>query len=479
MDVRNIHILVVDDDENYARALEKQLSELGIVDVAHDEETCRSFFRPYKYDLVLLDVRLREEKEGLDLLEYIIGQDPLSTVMIVSGYGDIATAVDALQRGAKTFLEKDKVSVHEIRIRAEHALKESYFERRLLQLESTQEMEEIVGDDPKIRTLKDLIKLVAQDGETTVLIRGETGTGKELVARAIQRVGVRKDGPFIRVALIEKNVETITSELFGHEKGAFTGALGRHYGFFEQAHKGILFIDEVGDLPIEVQAKLLRVIDQKSFRRMGGNEDITIDVQLVTATNRPLEDMVKEGSFREDLYYRLKVFEIYLSPLRERKGDISLLANYFLQKLVQKGKTTAKAFAVDALDMMSYYRWPGNVRELQSIVVNAALRSKLEGKAKITAQQLAQFLLSEKAFSGEQKHDIFYTLAEEELKKVQDALIASGGRKTEAWKLLCYPNRFTMTRRVKKIMAQFPELSEKYPELRRNYGKHQGNTDSR
>lgn len=468
MDVSNIHILVVDDDRNYALELKNCLMEIGKVDLAYSEEEFRSDFSPYKYDLILLDLRLKEGKEGLDLLDYIIHEDPLSVVIVISGYGDIATAVEALQKGAKTFLEKDRVSPPEIRIRAEHALKESAQERRIRQLEAAQDKDEIVGDDPKIQKIRDLIKLVAQDGETTVLIRGETGTGKELVARAIHRIGVRNKGPFVAVALAD-NPDTITSELFGHEKGAYTGAMSRHHGFFEQAHRGILFMDEIGDLPGEIQVRLLRVIDQKTFRRMGGNEDISVDVQVVTATNRPLEEMIKDDKFREDLYYRLKVFEIHLPPLRERRVDIPLLAEYFLHQLRKKGRTPAKGFSDDSLEMMLNYRWPGNVRELKSVVESVALRCRLEGRTKATRKHLEPLLFSQDRPFELTEGDIFKRLAEMELRMVEDALIRAGGKKTQAWKLLKYRDRFSMLRRVKRIMKEYPDLAERFPELRKSY----------
>ncbi len=461
-------ILIVDDDRQYVEDLQEVLNDLGKVDIAYSEEEFREIFRPYRYDIILLDLRLKEGKEGLDLLQYIIEEDPSSIVIVISGYGDIATAVEALQKGAKTFLEKDKVTPPEIKIRVEHALKESIAERRIRQLEQNQEIDEIIGDDPKIQNIRGLINLVAQDGETTVLIRGETGTGKELVARAIHRVGVRKDGPFVSVALSDMNPETITSELFGHEKGAFTGAQSRHYGFFEQAHRGVLFIDEIGDLPLELQVKLLRVLDQKRFRRMGGKEDITVDVQVVTATNQPLEEMVKDGRFREDLYFRLKVFEIHLPPLRERKGDILLLAKYFLSQLRHKGRTPATDFTDDATALMLSYHWPGNVRELKAVVENVALRCRLEGCKKITSKHLSPHLFIQEQ-SGTDDADIFRNLAEYELKMVEDALIRSGGKKTEAWKLLNYPNRFSMLRRVKRIMNEYPDIADKFSELKKRY----------
>ncbi|MCG2831314.1 MAG: sigma-54 dependent transcriptional regulator [Desulfobacteraceae bacterium] len=469
MNVNDAHILIVDDDKKYALELKNSLTEIGEVDVVHSEEEFNTVFAPYKYDLIFLDLRLREAKEGLDLLENIIGEDPLSVVIIISGYGDIATAVEALDKGAKTFLEKSKVSPQEICIRAEHALKESVQERRIRQLERSSEIDEFVGDDTKIQKIKELINGVAQDGETTVLIRGETGTGKELVAKAIHRLGVRSQWPFVTTALVEKNIETIVSELFGHEKGAFTGAVDRHYGCFEEAHKGILFLDEIGDLPVDIQAKLLRVIEEKKIRRMGGNKDINVDVQVVTATNRPLEEMKDDGRFREDLYYRLNVFPIHLPPLRERRKDIPLLAKYFLSHLRKKGKTQIKNFTDNAVELILNYRWPGNVRQLQSVVTSAVLVCGLEGSQKIAKRHIEPLLLPHYALHGSDSQSVFKTLAETELRMAENALIRSGGKKTEAWKLLKYKNRFSMLRRVKRIMSEHPDLAEQFPELKKSY----------
>ncbi len=479
MDVKNTNILIVDDDRKYARDLARHLKDIGQVELAYSEDDFRKIFTPYKFDLILLDLRLKEGKEGIGLLEYIVEEDPSTVVIVISGYGDIATAVEALHKGAKTFLEKDKVSFFEIRIRSEHAIKENMAERRIRQLEASQEQSEIIGNDPKIQKIRSLIRLVAQDGEATVLIRGDTGTGKELVARAIHRQGVRKDGPFVIVALTDVNTDTVTSELFGHEKGAFTGADSRHIGYFEQAHRGVLFLDEIGDIPLDIQVKLLRVIEQQSFRRMGGKKDIQVDVQLVTATNRPLERLVKEKKFREDLYYRLKVFEIYLPPLRERKGDIELLARHFLQQLKQKGRTRADGFTEDALDLMQRYRWPGNVRELKAAIESAGLRCRLEGCSIITPKHLMPLLMDHSEAADDTGTDLFKTLARVELEMVAQALERSGGRKTEAWKLLGYQNRFAMLRRVKKILSEYPDVADEFPALKRSYSQREENTRSR
>jgi len=469
MDVKNTHILIVDDDRDFATGIKQTLNEIGQIDLAHNETDFHTLFRPYRYDLVVLDLRLHEGKEGMELLEYIQEEDPATAVLVISGYGDIATAVEALEKGAKTFLEKGKLSLEEIKVQIEHTLKENFAEQRIRQLEASQPVEEIIGEDAKIDNIRNLINLVGQDGKTIVQIRGETGTGKELVARAIHRVGARKDGPFIAVSLANMNRDTVTSELFGHERGAFTGANDRHNGFFEQAHRGIIFLDEIGELSPAAQVLLLRVLEERSIRRMGGKKDIGIDVQVVTATNRPLEEMVKDGRFREDLYYRIKGIEIHLPPLRERRMDILRLARYFLRRLQKEGRTNAEGFSKNAEELLLDYRWPGNVRELKAVVESGGLRARLAGSPRITHKDLAPLLLPQGQHASIAKGNIYRTLAEQEMRLIEGALLQCGWKKNEAWKLLGYRDRFAMRRRVKKIIQDYPDLSENFPELTKSY----------
>jgi len=473
MNVNNKHILVVDDNKTYARQLAESLQEFWSVEIAFSEKEFNKKFVPYKFDLIFLDLRLKKGREGIDLLQHIIAEDPSAAVIVISGYGDIAIAVEVLQKGAKTFLEKPKVSFEEIKIRAEHVFKENTAERRIRQLEASLETDEIIGDDSKILKTRELIQLVGEDGQASVLIRGETGTGKELVAKAIHRVGIRKKRPFVSVSLSD-NTSTITSVLFGHEKGAFTDAKSKHYGCFEQAHKGILFLDEIGDLPSDVQTKLLRVIEQKTFRRMGGNVDIHVDFQLISATNRPLEELIDNGKFREDLYYRFKGFGIQLAPLRERGSDIPLLAQYFLHQIYSHGRTPAKKFATNAIQLINDYSWPGNVRELKSVIESASLRCRLEGKEKITLEHIKPLLMEKRLTNQElSSDDVFKVLADTELAMIEKALLQTGSKKTKAWKLLNYPDRYSMLRRVKNILKNPSHLSlfEKYPEVKKAYYK--------
>lgn len=469
MNVQKYHFLIVDDDKQYAVNLKESLNDLGSADIAHSSREFHAIFKPYKYDLILLDLRLEEGIEGLELVGHVIEEDPSAIVFVISGYGDIATAVEALRKGAKNFLEKDKVSFKEIRTYIEFSIRESHAERRISLLESLQEADDIIGDDPKMNDIKELIRKAANHGDAKVLIRGETGTGKELVAKAIHRKGIRKEGPFISVALTDNSLETITSELFGHEKGAFTGASRKHSGYFERAHRGILFIDEIGDLPLGIQLKLLRVLESNTFTRMGGEHEISVDVQVITATSRNIEAMVRQGDFREDLYWRIKGVEIHLPPLRERQNDIILIADYFLGQLRSKGKTTIKSFSEDAKQIFKSYDWPGNVRELRNVIDSLTIHHELGEK--ITSEHITKLLhKTQEPSITLDEWDIQRNLADFEMRMADSALRVSNGRKIDACKLLKYSNRFTMIKRLKKLISTYPDIAVRYPILNKHYG---------
>lgn len=468
---RNTRILVIDDDKNFIEQVRPVLERAGRVVVGYSEGDFYKLFRPYQFDLVLLDLRLQEEKEGLELLRYALEEDPSVPVIVITAYGSVDTAIEALQAGARTYIQKNKITDTELLAIVERFIQEKKAQEKIEALLKEKEKISFVGEDPKIKEALRLAQTAAEDGETSVLIRGETGTGKELVARFIHQTGRRKEGPFVNVAISALNKETLASELFGHERGAFTGATQRHIGYFEQAHRGVLFLDEIGELDPDVQKKLLRVLETHTIRRLGGTRDIELDFQLVTATNAPLEKMVEKGLFRRDLYYRLKVLEIKLPPLRERKSDILLLAEYFLKQLQEKGRTEAQSFSEEAKQIFLNYFWPGNVRELKHTVEYAALRARLSRSSVITRAHLpTDFKTNSKYFEIQERQDIKKILAETELHYIQEALEKCSWKKTEAWKLLGYPNRFTMLRRVKRIFADYPELKLNFPEVAKMYG---------
>jgi DNA-binding NtrC family response regulator len=462
------HILVIDDDKKYIKELKGALEAVGVVETGYCVEDFYNLYQPHKYDLLLIDLRLEKEYEGLELVKYAIEEDPNTPVLVITGYANIDTAIEALKNGASSYIQKDKTSINQILVKVKETLDNVRYKHIIKTLIGTED--EIVGEDDKIREAIKHAKLVGNDGKATVLIRGGTGTGKELVAKTIHQTGVRENGPFIPVAIPVLNESTVVSELFGHEKGAFTGATKRHIGYIEQAHNGILFLDEVGDLSNEAQLKLLRFLDNKKFRRMGGDKDISVDVQVVTATNQDLEELISKGRFREDLFYRLKVFEIYLPPLRERKRDIELLSNYFLTKLYENNRTTAREFSEEVLKILMEYKWPGNVRELKQVIESAALKAKMEEKETIHKGFLPDEIKGRTPKNLDDKSiHVEKILAEKELQYIEDALKKTNWRKTEAWKLLGYPNRFTIRRKVLTHFDDYPELSKEFPELFKAY----------
>ncbi len=459
-------LLIVDDDKKFTEELKKYFYDYE-VEVAYSREEFEKIFAPYKFDVVLLDIRLderRKDKSGLEILKEIKGQSKDLPVLIMTAYGDIDTAVESLKLGAEEFIQKDKVSYENYRILVENLLNTAKLKRKVEGLERRIEQIEpwqIIGNDKKIQEVREHIKMAAADGKITVLIYGETGTGKELVARNIHRQGVRKDGPFVPVSIAALNKETLTSELFGHEKGAFTGAISRRIGFIEEAHKGILFLDEIGDLPEEAQVKLLRVIETGEFTRMGSNKPIRVDFQLVSATHKNLTDLVKKGIFRQDLYYRIRGLIINLPPLRERKQDIPLLAEYFLEIFRKQGRTSIKKISEEAMKLLMEYDWPGNVRELRQVIELAIVRARDAKGDTLLPEHLPRDIMEVNTnFDVHFPVDIKRKLAEIELEYIRKALQLAG-KKTEAWKLLGYSSRYAFHRRIKTILEKYPDLKRK------------------
>lgn len=477
------NILIVDDDEEFTRSLSKVLGEEYSIEVASNPEEAREVFSPCKFDVVLLDICFDpkiQDRQGVVLLKEIKSEDPDIPVIMMTAYGEIDTAVETLKIGAEDYIQKGKASLIDYKNRIELLFREGRLRRKVSSLQKEIEKfepSEIVGEDEKMKEVKRQIRLVAQEGKTTVLIRGETGTGKELVARAIHREGIRRDGPYVVVALSALNKETIASDLFGHEKGAYTGATGRRIGFIEEANGGILFLDEIGDLDLDIQVKLLRVIENREFIRMGSNRPLKVDIQLITATHCPLEELIKEGRFREDLYYRLKAYVIELPPLRERKDDIPRLANHFLRLLINQGRSIAKKIDDRAMERLVAYDWPGNVRELKQIIENAVLNARLEGDKIITSRHLRiedRRLKMEKRGWRTENRSIKERMAVYELELVKETMEKTGGKKIEVAKMLGYTDRFALRRRVLAIFKKFPELCSIYEEIYKKFARGTG-----
>jgi DNA-binding NtrC family response regulator len=362
-------ILVVDDDPGVRESFRLILEDhYDVVDVP-DGPSALDVVRASPIDLVLLDIRL-PGMDGIEVLERIKAIDERVEVILVTAVKTVRTAVAAMKLGAFDYLTKP-FEEDELLSLATRALERRTLEREVALLRSelarTHDLDEIVGEHPVMEKLHGLIAQVARTS-TTVLITGESGTGKELVARAIHRNGPRREGPFVAVnpaAIVESLIE---SELFGHERGAFTGAHQRKLGKFELAQGGTLFLDEIGTLRAEVQAKLLRVLQEREIERVGGTRSIKIDVRIIAATNTNLKDAVSRGTFREDLYYRLNVVPIVVPPLRERAQDVPLLAEHFLRRDTRDFNKRIEGLSPEAVAALQGYRWPGNVRELKNVI---------------------------------------------------------------------------------------------------------------
>ncbi len=370
-------ILVVDDEKNICMALEGILSDEGyeVITALTAKEGLKKIEKDLP-DLVLLDIWL-PDIDGLKVLKEIKGQYPQLPVIIISGHGNVETAVKAMKLGAYDFIEKP-LSWENTIPPVKNALKLSRLTEENIALRQKIPFKfELTGKSPAIQRVKEQIKRVAPT-KASVLIRGENGTGKELVARAIHHYSPRAQGPFVAVNCAAIPDELIESELFGHEKGAFTGANTRKKGKFELAHGGTLFLDEIGDMSLKTQAKVLRVIQEQVFERVGGTKTIQVDVRIVAATNKNLEEEIEKGNFRADLYYRLNVVPIEVPPLRERKEDIPLLIEEFLEEFAVETHLGRKRVAPDALALLMRYNWPGNVRELKNMIERLVIMTPAE-----------------------------------------------------------------------------------------------------
>ncbi len=368
--LRRGSILIVDDERGMCHILNRLLSDEGYnVDTTTSGEMALKKIEKETFDVAMIDIRM-PGMDGLTLLDHLHQESPETSVIMMTAYGTIEDAVSAMKRGAYEFITKP-FNNDEIL----HIISNAFERKRLLDrnrylseaLEERNRLEDLVGNSRKMQELYRLIEKVAPT-DSTVLILGESGTGKELVAKAVHNRSTRKDEKFIAVNCGALPRELIESELFGHEKGSFSGAHQRKMGLIESADGGSLFLDEIGDLPLELQVKILRVLEQKEIRRIGSVNSNSVDVRIIAATNRDLQDDIEAGTFREDLYYRLSIMDIPLPPLRERKEDIPLLADHFITRFNQKMNRSIEGITPDALRVLMNYPWPGNVRELENTI---------------------------------------------------------------------------------------------------------------
>ncbi len=369
-----IDILVVDDEEMIRWTLKEALEEDGYnVKTFESGRDFLTYFHEMGGDIVLLDVRL-PDSNGLDLLLEVTKIDPSVIVVIMTAFGDVETAVEAMKRGAYDYLAKP-YSLEEVGLLIGKIVQANLMKSQLhhFQEKLENQFSQILGENSKMKQLREHIAMAARTDRTTVLIRGESGTGKELVARQIHFQSNRADKPFIDVNAAAVSSTLLESELFGHEKGAFTDAQRQKKGLFELASGGTLFLDEIGELDPSLQVKLLRVLQERKFRRVGGTSDIHVDVRIISATNADLEKAMDEGRLRQDLFYRLNVFTIQLPPLRERRDDIMLLAKYFLDEFRKEFSKDIKGYKEETCKILENYSYPGNVRELKNILERATL----------------------------------------------------------------------------------------------------------
>ncbi|NOX21442.1 MAG: sigma-54-dependent Fis family transcriptional regulator [Nitrospirae bacterium] len=370
-------ILIVEDKKSMAEMLKASLKAEGYSCVlASKASEAVNLLKQRAFDLVLSDLKL-PDKNGLDVLKAVKEEDPSIPVIIMTAYGSIETAVQAIKEGAFDFITKPFDMDH-LLVLIKRALEQNrlYRENILLRQESStpEGMPTIVGKSRVIRELLERVKKVAKT-RSTVLLLGESGTGKELFARAIHYLSPRRDGMFVPVNCAAIPRDLLESELFGHEKGAFTGATSRRLGKFELANGGTIFLDEVAELELSLQAKLLRVLQDHTIERVGGSKQIKVDVRVIAASNIDLSRAVKEGRFREDLFYRLNVFPVEIPPLRERKEDIPLLVDFFVEKFSKEMKIEKKRVTSEALQLLMDYNWKGNVRELENTIERAMILS--------------------------------------------------------------------------------------------------------
>lgn len=434
-------ILLVDDETRFCQLTAENLREAGYdVDNLTDGKEALTRLGKGNYDVVITDLKM-VPVDGMAILAAAKESDPETEVVMITGYGTIAIAVEAMRQGAFDFITKPVSLNHLLAILQKIALlHQTRNENRLLkqELKITSRFAELVGESQALNQVRNLVNKVAPS-DATVLITGESGTGKELVARMIHRASPRAQKPFVVMHAAALPETLLESELFGYEKGAFTGATSTKPGRLEQAEGGTLFLDEIGEIPGQFQIKLLRFLQDKTFIRLGGNQTITVDTRIIAATNRNLIEEVQEGRFREDLYYRLAVFPIQMPPLRAHKDDITALCSHILTRLGY-----SRQLPDDVLKILKHYDWPGNVRELENVLERALILSSGE---EIKPRHI-QFPQPAKLISNAEQRKLG-SLEEQERQMVAEALKRAGGNKSKAAKTLGITRRMLYTKIAK------------------------------
>lgn len=461
-------ILIVDDEivlsRSLAIAFEGQGYEVATADSGEEAITLLETFSPH---LVLLDLRL-PGMNGIQVLEKISAWNREVPVIIMTAYGDTQTTVQAVKRGAFNFINKP-FELEDIRLLAGQALEDRNFRKDYEYLKYQQRrfyrFSDLVGRSPEMKEVYKQIDILSHAGDTTVLIRGQSGTGKELVASAIHYRSKRNQAPFIEINCASLPETIIESELFGYEKGAFTDAKKDKKGLLELGDNGTVFLDEIGDMPLPAQAKLLRFLEKKQFKRLGSGRDIKVDVRIVAATNKNLETAIKKGEFRQDLFYRLNVITLYMPPLKERKDDILLLADYFLNEFCRDMKKPPKKISEPVKQIFTRYPWDGNVRELRNVIERAVIFTKGDTiETNVLPPEFNQGTgLCEKPVMGQDSetpapdpgHDLKTAMDRFETRIIRDALKKADGNKTETGRILGI-SRFALNRRMERLNIVLP-----------------------
>jgi len=441
-------LLIVDDEESFRKLTARELERSGYaVQTASNLGEARQALTRGSFHVVLLDVRL-PDGSGLDLLPEIRESLPGTDVVLLTAYGTVEEAIRAMKLGAHDFLTKP------CRLAELEAVLEKVFEKQTLERGHTALQRDVqrllptegfVGGSPQIHEMLALLARVAET-DSTVLVRGESGVGKELVARAVHRQSKRSRQPFVVVDCASLHENLLQSELFGHEKGAYTGAVRLKHGLFEVADRGTIFLDEIGEITPPLQVKLLRVLETGTFRRVGGTVDIQVDVRVIAATNRALETMLKEKSFREDLYYRLNVFSLSIPPLRERRDDIPLLAEHFIRDSSIAPKRNVRVSPA-AMEVLTRYLWPGNVRELENVIERALI---LCDAGSIEPEHLPLGVRLEPSFRPTEEDGRLVTLEEVERRYIKRVLEECKGHRHKAAEILGISER-NLYRKLKEL----------------------------
>ncbi|BDD85673.1 sigma-54-dependent transcriptional regulator [Desulfofustis limnaeus] len=428
-------ILVVDDDAAHRTMLKANLVANGyrIAEVA-DGDQVLPFLAKHQVDLILLDMKM-ERLDGLATLSALLHSGCETPVIMLTAFSSVDSAVEAMKKGAFDYIAKP-VDIDELQLLIERALNITVLreENRNLKgrLGERFGFHNIIGKSQAMQDMFETLAMVAPS-DATVLITGESGTGKELVANALHQNSSRQDFPFIKLNCAALHENLLESELFGHEAGAFTGAMQRRKGRFELAHQGTLFLDEIGDMSLPTQAKILRVLQEGEFERLGGTDTIQVDVRLLAATHKDLGEMIKAGTFRQDLFFRLSVVPVHLPPLRERSIDVPELANHFLRQYAQKNRKDIKGFHQEALHLLMAHDWPGNIRELENTIERAVILCLGE---QITPHDLPPQLLSDDVRNRPNQSKKGLTLRDMEREVIRMTLEKTGNNRSQAAKLL-------------------------------------------